>query len=102
LLESIGFQVDTVDQRLGLGATDKSIALLAQNERRVIFTIDKGFSDIREYPFSDYSGIVVIRIKPLSTRRINRALVHFFRKISITSLSAGLFIISNTGIRTRR
>lgn len=65
VLRAAGWECDTVfDEALG-GAGDPDIAARCQAERRVLFTLDMDFADIRTYPPSAYVGIVVFRpVKP--------------------------------------
>ena len=61
ILEGAGWSCDTVlAEGLG-GAEDPHVAKVCQAERRVLFTIDLDFADIRAYPPGDYQGIVVLR-----------------------------------------
>ena len=101
LLQSFGYSFETVQDRLGDGASDEVIAELAKKERRVILTNDKGFGDIRRHPPADYFGIVVVRVKPLTTHRINRELRKFLMGMVGQQMKGKLFTINNSGVRVR-
>lgn len=61
LLEAAGWECTTVhDEHLG-GADDVRLSQVCRSEERVLFTLDLDFADIRNYPPSDYIGIVVLR-----------------------------------------
>ncbi|HJS74303.1 MAG TPA: DUF5615 family PIN-like protein [Vicinamibacteria bacterium] len=63
LLKQAGHDAVTVhDERLG-GAKDDELAPVCQREGRAFVTFDRGFSDIRSYPPSEYPGLVVFRLK---------------------------------------
>ncbi len=65
LLEGFGFQVDSVDTRLGSGMPDIIVANLARREKRVLISGDKVFANARQYSPKEFAGIIVIRVKPL-------------------------------------
>jgi predicted nuclease of predicted toxin-antitoxin system len=63
LLRDVGHDAVTIyDEKLG-GADDDEISPVFQAEGRAFMTFDLGFSDIRNYPRSTYSGLVVFRLK---------------------------------------
>jgi predicted nuclease of predicted toxin-antitoxin system len=58
-LRAAAWEGDTVfDEALG-GADDSDVSKFCRAERRVLFTLDLDFADIRAYPPSAYVGIVV-------------------------------------------
>jgi predicted nuclease of predicted toxin-antitoxin system len=62
LLRDKGHDVLTVRDEQLTGAVDPAIALVCQQEQRILVTIDLDFADIRHYPPSFYSGIIVLRL----------------------------------------
>lgn len=60
-LRAAGWECDTVFDEALAGAEDARVSERCQVERRVLFTIDLDFADIRMYPPSEYVGIVVFR-----------------------------------------
>jgi predicted nuclease of predicted toxin-antitoxin system len=63
LLREAGFEADTVDDEGLAGADDSEISQRAHGNGQALVTLDLGFSNIRSYPPSAYSGIVIIRSK---------------------------------------
>ena len=61
LLRAAGWECDTVFDEALAGAEDPRVSDRCQVERRVLFTIDLDFADIRVYPPSEYIGIVGLR-----------------------------------------
>lgn len=99
LLESYGFQVDSVDVRLGSGVPDPVVADLARQENRVLISGDKIFANGRQYPPNAYTGIIVIRVKPLTAERMNRALQHFLAQSTLTDYRGVLVVVTATKAR---
>ena len=50
-----------LDQQLG-GHPDRTIGDTVRDEQRALITLDLDFADIRAYPPSDYSGLIVLRL----------------------------------------
>jgi len=62
LLRQGGYDAVTVlGQDLG-GSADPDIIAVCQQEQRALITLDKDFCDIRVYPPSEHSGLIVLRI----------------------------------------
>lgn len=99
LLEQFGFQVDSIDVRLGSGIPDRIVADLARREGRVLISGDKIFADGQEYPPSNYAGIIVIRVKPLTAERMNRALRRFLSFPKPADYRGLLIVITETKVR---
>ncbi|MDB6056169.1 MAG: uncharacterized protein JWO95_13 [Verrucomicrobiales bacterium] len=62
LLRASGHDAHSVHDEHLSGAADPSIAQICQKEHRILVTLDLDFSDIREYPPSAYSGMIVVRL----------------------------------------
>jgi predicted nuclease of predicted toxin-antitoxin system len=61
LFDAAGHDVATVlGERLG-GEPDRKVIDVARDENRILVTLDVDFSDLREYPPSEYPGIWVLR-----------------------------------------
>jgi len=102
LLEDFGFQVDSVDKRLGSGVPDDIVAQLAKQEKRVLISGDKVFSNGRQYPPNEYNGIIVVRVKPLTAERMNRALRRFLSQTNLKDYRSVLVVVTATKTRIIR
>jgi predicted nuclease of predicted toxin-antitoxin system len=101
LLRREGFGADTVAEESLAGADDAVIAERVQAEGRVLITLDLGFANIRAYPPSGHSGIIVLRLKRQDTHAI-LALVPRIVSALKTRLPAGeLWIVEQDRIRFR-
>ena len=99
------FGHDVVDVRdVGLRhAKDREIARYAQNEKRCLITGDFDFSDIRNYPPSEYPGIIVLTLHRTATSRyINQLLEGFMKQDKIIAqLQSKLAIVEPGRVRLR-
>ena len=64
MLTEHGHDAMTVFQENLAGAPDSDISIACQREKRALVTLDTDFADIRTYPPQDFSGLVILRIKP--------------------------------------
>ena len=95
------FALHVRDVRLG-GAADEQIAAFAQSERLALLTGDFDFSDIRNYPPSQYAGIVVLVIpQTAGLAFIHRLTLEFLESDVVTSISGKLAIVEVGRIRIR-
>ncbi|NBB86742.1 MAG: hypothetical protein GVY12_11080 [Bacteroidetes bacterium] len=101
LLQEAGFDAASVmSQHLG-GVNDARIARVCQKEERVLVTLDTDFADIRTYPPSDYSGIIVLRLRRQDAGHVcavfSRVLPHLLKERP----NRHLWIVSEEHIRIR-
>ena len=62
LLVDAGHDVKTVKEQQLQGVRDSVIINVCNNENRILVTLDTDFSNIRAYPPSESSGIIVLRV----------------------------------------
>jgi hypothetical protein len=60
---------------------------------------DKIFANGRQYPPSMYTGIIVIRVKPLTAERMNRALQRFLSQSTLADYRGLLVVVTATKAR---
>lgn len=63
LLLGAGFEATTVSDEDLSGSPDLNIAAICQREQRIIVSLDLDFADIRNYPPTEYAGIIVLRLQ---------------------------------------
>ncbi|MDP8991436.1 MAG: DUF5615 family PIN-like protein [Acidobacteriota bacterium] len=102
LLQSHGFDAETVQQESLAGAEDDVIAAAIQSERRVLITLDLDFSDIRTYPPEHYSGIIVLRPKVQDKITIIALLRRLLKALESNQPDQALWIVETDRIRYRR
>ena len=101
LLREAGWECSTVyDEGLN-GANDIQISEACRTERRVLFTLDQDFGDIRTYPPADYLGIVVLRPRDPHREAVLQLLRRALRLLERDWSSNRLWIVEPDRIRVR-
>ena len=72
------------------------------SEERMIFTLDRGFGDIRAYPPGSHPGIVVLRVDDQSARAVTRAALTLVDGHDLEDLAGTVAIAQHGGLRVRR
>ena len=101
ILRDAGHEADTVfDQQLA-GGEDQQLAERCRQEGRALVTLDLDFADIRAYPPSDYSGIVVLRPHAQELQPILHLVEAMLPLLAEEELPGNLWIVERTGVRLR-
>jgi predicted nuclease of predicted toxin-antitoxin system len=103
MLRQLGHEATDV-RDIGMGnATDDLIATHARSNQLTLVTRDFDFADIRNYPPSDYSGIVVLQLPEDATaQRVVQLLETFVRREDwLSELSGRLAIVEVWRVRFR-
>jgi predicted nuclease of predicted toxin-antitoxin system len=87
-----------LEQALG-GATDPRILEVCRLERRALVTLDLGFANIQRYPPSQYSGIMVLRLRTHAHAPLVTALAHAIDLLQSEALSGRLWIVEVGRVR---
>ena len=85
------------------GARDETIAAYARDNSLCIVTADLGFADVRNYPPSQYNGLVVLRLPRTATAyQILKLMESFMKGREIVSgLPGKLAIVEFGRVRIR-
>jgi predicted nuclease of predicted toxin-antitoxin system len=83
------------------GCSDGDIALVCQQENRVIVTLDLDFSDIREFPPQNYAGIIVLRLSDQSRSGVLSVVTKLIPLFAIEPLVGHLWIVDERRVRIR-
>jgi predicted nuclease of predicted toxin-antitoxin system len=100
-LNKNGHDAMTVNQENFTGINDFDLANICKKENRVLITLDLDFSDIRTYPPSDFSGIIVMRLQKQDKKSIMEFARRVLSLISIEPLQGHLWILDETKLRIR-
>ncbi len=95
LLIGEGFDVERVPSSL----EDKNITKLGHIKNRVILTFDKDFGNILLFPPEEFSGIVLIRIRPPLISTVFSSLLKLFDEVKPSEFRGRLFSLSVSGYR---
>jgi predicted nuclease of predicted toxin-antitoxin system len=102
LMRKLGFDVQRIQQLGMTGAEDDKVFEKAQELKVVLVTNDKGFGDIRQYPPSSHSGMIVLKTAPdpVCVRQVHETLKQLLR--TEDQFEAALFIVDTHKYRVRR
>lgn len=101
LLREAGHDAVSVqDQGLG-GAQDPQVAQICAEEKRVLVSLDLDFADIRTYPPSESSGIVVFRLRSQDAATLRRLVSRLLELIPRESPAGKLWIVEEDKVRVR-
>jgi predicted nuclease of predicted toxin-antitoxin system len=101
LLRDKGHDVHSVQDEQLIGAVDPSIALVCQQEQRILITIDLDFADIRHYPPSLYPGIIVLRLARNDRDSVTAIMPLFLDLLRIEPVAQRLWIMDESRTRIR-
>jgi len=101
VFQTAGHEVETVYDEGLAGAADQEILRRVRQERRILLTMDKGIADVRAFPPSDYSGIVLFRPETTGRGEVLRFARSVAQLLLSLELTGRLVIVSPRGIRTR-
>ena len=101
LLRRAGFEADTVADEHLAGSDDSVLANRAQEEYRVLVTLDLDFSSIRTYPPSQHAGIIVLRPKRQDKRTVLRLMERIVLALTNRTPTGELWIVEPDRIRFR-
>lgn len=60
-LKSFGHDTDTVLEEGLRGAADPDVVKAAFADDRILFTLDKGIANLKQYPLKSHAGVVLFR-----------------------------------------
>jgi len=66
ILQELGHDVDTVVDEGLKSEADTVLAEIARQNNRMLFTLDRGLGDVRQYVPGEHPGIVVFRLSKKS------------------------------------
>lgn len=101
-LQELGHDVDTVIDE-GLSAVEDSVlADIARQNDRMLFTLDRGLGDIRQYVPGGHPGIVIFRLSFVGPGAMSRFVEDFVRNQNLNQLAGCLVIVEPGNVRIRR
>ena len=102
ILQQAGFGAHTVLDEALCGAADQTLASRARDEARVLITLDLDFANIRAYPPSLYSGIIVLRLNRQDKATVMAFLRRTIQVLRERSPVGELWIVQRDHIRFRQ
>jgi predicted nuclease of predicted toxin-antitoxin system len=102
LLIAAGHDVHSVPDESLEGENDNTIFRAAVQEDRLLFTQDLDFSDIRQFAPGTHPGIVLIRVREPSRRRLIARIQQLLKENSIDEWNGCFVVASDRKLRIRR
>jgi predicted nuclease of predicted toxin-antitoxin system len=97
-----GHDVETVAHEGLIGATDARLLAEATSEGRMIFTLDRGFGDVRAYPPGSHPGIIVLRPGEQSAPAALHLVLLLVEEHDLADLAGTVAIAQPGRLRVRR
>ena len=102
ILRQSGYVADTVADENLSGSDDETVVARSRSEERILITLDLDFANIRAYPPSAHSGIIVLRLK----RQDKTTVLSYVRRLATALANRSplgeLWIIDGNRIRFRQ
>jgi predicted nuclease of predicted toxin-antitoxin system len=102
LLSGDGHDVHTIPIERLVGRDDGIVFRAAITDERLVITQDLDFSDLRKFQPGSHPGIVLIRLRDPSRRRLVERLRQILQTEKIESWSRCFVVISDKKLRVRR
>lgn len=102
LLSKMGHSVDTVHDEGLRGHPDSDVWYAAQAEERFLITQGLDFSDVRQYRPGTHAGILLVRLREPTRRRLLDRLTGVIQRNDIRDWQGCLVVLSENRIRVRR
>jgi predicted nuclease of predicted toxin-antitoxin system len=96
-----GFDAESVGEDCLVGAADNALLDVAGPEDRMVFTLDRGFGDIRAYPPGTHPGIVVFRLDT-GAADAKAAVLQLVDNHDLDALRGAIVVVQRGMLRVRR
>jgi len=100
-LRELGHDVHTTQQENLSGCNDSALWKEAQREGRTLITQDLDFSDNRRFTPGTHHGIVLIRLRPPSRRRLVERVEEVFQREAVSAWTGCFVVVTEQKVRVR-
>ncbi|MEM7533408.1 MAG: DUF5615 family PIN-like protein [Chloroflexota bacterium] len=101
LFQRYGYDTMSIHDQTMSGELDENIAVVCQDEDRVIVTLDTDFADIRTYPPQNYPGIIVLRLRQHDKPYVLSIIQRIITALGDTPIHRQLWLVDEKRIRIR-
>jgi predicted nuclease of predicted toxin-antitoxin system len=101
-LRDRGIDAHTVSEEDLTGTPDSDLVEIATKENRMVFTLDRGFGDIRLHPPGSHAGIVVFRLDDESAPSAQEAVAALVDHHDLDDLRGSITVVHKGTLRIRR
>ena len=102
LVVASGYEAKTVYAQGHTGMPDDQLWPIVQQERRMLFTADKGFGNIRDYPPGSHAGVILFRLPRESRAGYLRLAEFLLEQVKLEGIVGAVVVVSPDAIRVRR
>lgn len=99
MLKKSGYDVKDHKELRLTGKKDEVVIKKANDQERIIITLDKDFGNIMRHPLESHCGVILIAIKNATPVRVNFYLRELFNKIKKEKLKKSLVIVKENGFK---
>lgn len=101
MLREMGYEVFDIKEQQLFGIDDARVMEMAREQKRVLITLDKGFSNILLYPPGAHPGVIVLRVWRLSIAKATEVLRNFIQTTPEHQLTGKVAIVEPSRARFR-
>lgn len=101
-LEALKHDVMTAADEGLLSQPDPIIAKAANDEKRILLTLDLEFADLRKYRPGNHPGIILFRPQSFGPLSVNRFVEAFVRETDLALLDGCVVVVEPEKVRVRR
>lgn len=101
-LELLKHDVSTAAEEGLLSQPDTVVAKAANDEKRILLTLDVEFADLRKYPPGKHPGIILFRPGSFGPLTINQFVEKFSRETNFSDFAGCVVIVEPARVRIRR
>jgi predicted nuclease of predicted toxin-antitoxin system len=101
-LQSLGHDVDTAYDEGLAAATDKEVLYECLQQRRLLFTLDTDFLNLKTYPPKNHGGVVVFRPARQGALAVKKIVESFVRSADLGKYRSRTAVVERTRIRIFR
>ena len=102
VLSSAGHDARTVVEQGLTGAADELLWNVVEQERRWLFTADKGFASAEAFPLGVQGGIVLLRLRRESRAGYVRLTELLLKDVNVETASGSIIVVTPDTIRIHR
>ncbi len=101
LLRVAGYDAMTVMEQQLNGKSDPTIAIVCQQEDRILVTLDLDFANIHSYPPDQFPGFIVLRLKQQDKPHILAVFRRVISMFAVQTPDLHLWIVDESRIKIR-
>ena len=102
ILINVGHDALTVYDQKMKGAADHDLAGICQKENRILVSFDIDFADIRTYPPSQFSGMIIFQLKRQDKPHVLSVFSSLLPFLNTEQIDRRLWIVEEDRIRIRK